>query len=150
VCTTFSVCKIINLKLFFVNIFILIATKIVTIHFNKTGNKQDNKKQTVNYYDSFILIQFTMQISMNTICTIMIFQVTTIFVLSSYFFAILCIFQFSVCAEIHNLCMCVCVCARAHTHTHTHTHTELRRNTACTVCAATSQQQITGMFSLVH
>ena len=42
--------------------------------FNKTGNKQDNKKQTVNYYDyCFILAQFTMQISMNTIYTILIF-----------------------------------------------------------------------------
>jgi hypothetical protein len=50
------------------------ATKIVFVCFNKTGNKEDSKKQTANYYDyCFILIQFTTQINMNTICTIFIF-----------------------------------------------------------------------------
>ena len=42
VCTKCSVCKIINVKLIFFNIVILISTK--TVCFNKTGNKQDNKK----------------------------------------------------------------------------------------------------------
>jgi hypothetical protein len=43
--TKWSVCKTINLKLFFVNTVIFTATKIVNLCFNKTGNKQDNNKK---------------------------------------------------------------------------------------------------------
>lgn len=39
-----NVCKIINLKLFFGNIVIVIATKIVLACFNEKGNGKDNKK----------------------------------------------------------------------------------------------------------
>ena len=42
--TEWNVCKIINLKLIFVNIVILIGTKIVMECFNTKGNKQDNNK----------------------------------------------------------------------------------------------------------
>jgi hypothetical protein len=42
--TRLSVCKIINLKLFFVNTIFLLPTKIVFACFNKTGTKQDIKK----------------------------------------------------------------------------------------------------------
>jgi hypothetical protein len=44
-------------EIIFFNIVILIANKIVIVCFNKTRNKQDNKKYTGNYYDySFILM----------------------------------------------------------------------------------------------
>ena len=39
-----NACKIMILKLFLVNIIILIGTKIVIVCCNKTGNKQDNNK----------------------------------------------------------------------------------------------------------
>ena len=39
-----SICKIINLILFFINFVILIATKIVFLCFNKRWNKQDHRK----------------------------------------------------------------------------------------------------------
>ena len=39
-----SACKIINLKLFFGNIVIVIATKTVLACFNEKGSGKDNKK----------------------------------------------------------------------------------------------------------
>jgi hypothetical protein len=42
--TKLSVCEIVNLKLCFVNIVILMSTKILKLRFNKTGNKEDNEK----------------------------------------------------------------------------------------------------------
>jgi hypothetical protein len=43
-----SVCKLMNRKLFFVNVVILIATKILFAYFRKTGSKEGNKKQRGN------------------------------------------------------------------------------------------------------
>jgi hypothetical protein len=64
VCSKLSVCKIINVKLFFVNIVILTSTKVSELCFNKTGNYID--------YFLMLVIQFTMQINISALCTVLI------------------------------------------------------------------------------
>jgi len=61
-------CEIINLKLLFVNRAILIASK--TVCFNKTGNNRilKNKEEITITTVSYLSIQFTIQININTIC----------------------------------------------------------------------------------
>lgn len=63
-------CKIINLKLLFVNRVIHIASK--TACFNKTGNNRilKNKEEITITTVSYLSMQFIIQIYINTICSL--------------------------------------------------------------------------------